>query len=55
MTGIAIALLGLVVPPLRLLYDYAWFVGFAVSGAVYVILMQRAEAPANEPGLETEG
>lgn len=39
--GIAVALLGLVIPPLRPLYDYAWFVGFGVSGAVYVMLMQR--------------
>src|SRR5580658_4494544 len=46
--GIAIALLGLVVPAVRWLYDYAWFVGFGVSGAVYVMLMQRAEAPAWE-------
>jgi NCS1 family nucleobase:cation symporter-1 len=46
--GIATALLGLVVPPLRLLYDYAWFVGFGVSGGVYVMLMQRAQAPAWE-------
>ncbi len=40
--GIAIALLGLVVPPVRWLYDYAWFVGFGVSAAVYVILMKQA-------------
>jgi len=46
--GIAVALLGLVVPAVRWLYDYAWFVGFGVSGAVYVMLMQRAEAPAWE-------
>jgi NCS1 family nucleobase:cation symporter-1 len=44
--GVAIALLGLVVPPLRLLYDYAWFVGFGVSGAAYVMLMQRVPVPA---------
>ena len=37
--GIALALLGLAVPPLRFLYDYAWFVGFGVSGAVYLLLM----------------
>jgi len=43
-TGVAIALVGLVVPPLRLLYDYAWFVGFGVSGAVYIALMQRSGA-----------
>ena len=39
--GIAVALLGLVVPPLRWLYDYAWFVGFLVAGAVYVAVMKR--------------
>ncbi len=39
--GIALALLGLVVPPLRWLYDYAWFVGFLISGAVYVAVMHR--------------
>jgi NCS1 family nucleobase:cation symporter-1 len=43
-TGVVVALLGLLVPSLRLLYDYAWFVGFGVAGAVYVVLMQRAEA-----------
>jgi NCS1 family nucleobase:cation symporter-1 len=53
-TGIAVALVGLAVPQLRLLYDYAWFVGFGVSGAVYVMLMQRAAAPANEPEWEPE-
>src|SRR5438105_4903554 len=40
--GIGIALLGLAVEPLRLLYDYAWFVGFAVSGVVYLMLMKRS-------------
>ncbi|MEO8025313.1 MAG: NCS1 family nucleobase:cation symporter-1 [Bryobacteraceae bacterium] len=41
--GVGIALVGLVVPPLRWLYDYAWFVGFLVSGAVYRILMSATE------------
>jgi NCS1 family nucleobase:cation symporter-1 len=36
--GAGVALIGLAVPPLRLLYDYAWFVGFAVSGGVYVLV-----------------
>ncbi len=40
--GIAVALLGLVIPPLRWLYDYAWFVGFAVSAATYVLFMRKA-------------
>ena len=39
--GIAVALLGLVIPPLRFLYDYAWFVGLAVAGAAHVALAQR--------------
>lgn len=40
--GIVIALLGLVVPAARWLYDYAWFVGFLVSGAVYIMLSRGA-------------
>src|SRR5215510_4480375 len=39
--GIAAALLGLAVPSLRFLYDYAWFVGFIVSAGVYLALMSR--------------
>ncbi len=38
--GVAAALLGLASPPLRFLYDYAWFVGFGVSAALYVAFMQ---------------
>jgi NCS1 family nucleobase:cation symporter-1 len=53
--GSGIALLGLVAPRLRWLYDYAWFVGFGVSGALYALLMQRAPAPANLPEWEGEG
>jgi NCS1 family nucleobase:cation symporter-1 len=41
--GVAAALLGLVIPTLRPLYDYAWFVGFAVSAASYTALMQARE------------
>jgi NCS1 family nucleobase:cation symporter-1 len=40
--GVVVALSGLVVPGMRWLYDYAWFVGFAVSGALYAALMRRA-------------
>jgi NCS1 family nucleobase:cation symporter-1 len=42
--GAAVALLGLVIAPLRWLYDYAWFVGFAVSAVVYTGLMRRTAA-----------
>lgn len=38
--GVAAALVGLVVPPLRWLYDYAWFAGFFASFLVYVALMR---------------
>jgi cytosine/uracil/thiamine/allantoin permease len=33
---------------LRLLYDYAWFVGFGVSGAAYLMTMQRSTASTQE-------
>ena len=38
--GIAVALVGLAIPSLRMLYDYAWFVGFGVAFAAYVLLMR---------------
>jgi NCS1 family nucleobase:cation symporter-1 len=51
--GIATALVGLVIPPLHFLYDYAWFIGFGVAGAVYLLMMQRV--PAAESAPEWEG
>jgi nucleobase:cation symporter-1, NCS1 family len=38
--GAGLALVGLLVPPLRVLYDYAWFVGFAAAFVVYVVAMR---------------
>src|SRR5882762_1416053 len=38
--GVGTALVGLGMPPVRWLYDYAWFVGFAVSGCLYLIMMR---------------
>jgi NCS1 family nucleobase:cation symporter-1 len=38
--GIVVALVGLVVPSLHWLYDYAWFVGFFVAAGFYVALMR---------------
>jgi NCS1 family nucleobase:cation symporter-1 len=46
-SGVVIALIGLFVPSLRWLYDYAWFVGFATAALVYIALM-RMTAPATE-------
>src|SRR5215469_10762463 len=37
--GAGTALVGLAVPSLRVLYDYSWFVGFAVAFTVYYALM----------------
>jgi NCS1 family nucleobase:cation symporter-1 len=37
--GAAVALVGLVFPPLRFWYDYSWFVGFIVSFVIYYFLM----------------
>ena len=53
-TGCAVAFIGLVYPPLRVLYDYAWFLGFAVSFTVYYALMsarQRRAVRVQPPAL----
>src|SRR5216110_2346209 len=39
--GSGIALIGLVIPPVRFLYDYSWFVGFIIAFASYLFLMSR--------------
>src|SRR5882762_3760980 len=44
--GAGTALVGLVVTPLRVLYSYSWFVGFAVSFAAYYTLMKLQRLPA---------
>lgn len=47
--GLLHTLFGTPVPPIFIqLYSAAWFVGFFVSGAVYVALMRR---PASQQGL----
>src|SRR5437763_13817823 len=37
--GSAVALMGLIIPSVRVLYDYSWFVGFVVAFMVYWFLM----------------
>ncbi|MBV9503709.1 MAG: NCS1 family nucleobase:cation symporter-1 [Acidobacteriia bacterium] len=44
--GALVALIGLVLPPLHWLYDYAWFAGFAASALLYAGLMQGSGEPA---------
>jgi len=50
--GCALAWGGVVVPVLRPLYDYAWFVGFLASGAVYATL--TVATPRIDAGLAAE-
>jgi NCS1 family nucleobase:cation symporter-1 len=40
LAGCALAWIGLVVPVLRPLYDYAWFVGFGVAAITHLVLMK---------------
>jgi len=49
--GTGVALVGLVVPPLHVFYDYSWFVGFTVSFVTYWALM-RAEEPIDDAAME---
>ena len=42
--GAGLAFIGLVVPSMRALYDYAWFVGFGTSFVVYWGLMRTPQA-----------
>jgi NCS1 family nucleobase:cation symporter-1 len=43
--GCLVAWIGLFVPSLRVLYDAAWFVGFAASAVSYLALMKLAPPP----------
>jgi NCS1 family nucleobase:cation symporter-1 len=52
LAGCVLAWGGLFVPALKPLYDYAWFVGFFVSFAVYVALMRAAPAFRSFPSPE---
>ena len=39
--GVLVALIGLIIPSVSFLYDYAWFVGFAVAFVTYLIIMKK--------------
>jgi NCS1 family nucleobase:cation symporter-1 len=43
--GSAVALMGLVIPSVRFLYDYSWFVGFVVAFLSYWTLMAKQLTP----------
>jgi len=42
--GAFAALIGLVIPSLRPLYDYAWFIGFFIASAVYLLSFRLSAA-----------
>jgi NCS1 family nucleobase:cation symporter-1 len=46
-TGVFAALIGLFVPSLKFLHDYAWFVGFGTSSLTYRAIMRKV-APVTE-------
>jgi NCS1 family nucleobase:cation symporter-1 len=53
--GVFAALVGKFVPRVAFLYDYAWFVGFFLSGAIYYVMMFSQRAKLGEvEGLEYE-
>ena len=49
LAGCALAWGGLVIPALKPLYDYAWFVGFFVAGAMHVVLSSAFRRPVVAP------
>jgi nucleobase:cation symporter-1, NCS1 family len=49
LAGCALAWGGLVIPALKPLYDYAWFVGFGVASVLYVALMRGRRLPEAAP------
>ena len=54
LAGCLFAWVGLAVPALRPLYDYAWFVGFGVAFAVHYGLMKLSPPPAVEASAADE-
>lgn len=48
--GAGTALAGLAIPSVRVLYDYSWFVGFAVSFVTYYVTMR----PQQQAGLTSQ-
>jgi NCS1 family nucleobase:cation symporter-1 len=49
--GAAVALAGMFWDPLRPIYDFSWFVGFGLAGALYWVLMQGRVPPPAPPGI----
>jgi NCS1 family nucleobase:cation symporter-1 len=47
--GTSVALIGLIVPLVRFLYDYSWFVGFLVAFVTYFALMAGRSSMELDP------
>ncbi|MBA2621455.1 MAG: cytosine permease, partial [Acidobacteria bacterium] len=52
--GCFFAWIGLIIPSLRFLYDYAWFVGFGVSFLAHLVLMKVAPPEIERENLTTD-
>jgi NCS1 family nucleobase:cation symporter-1 len=52
--GCFFAWIGLIFEPLKILYDYAWFVGFGVSFLTHWILMTAFPLPEETPSAAAE-
>jgi len=48
--GVGVALIGVFVPTLHFLYDYAWFVGFLVAGGAYLAMMRGGKQASEGAG-----
>lgn len=52
--GVVVALVGIFLPSLRWLYDYAWFVGFLISGAFYYVAMRGSHEAGSQSSVAAE-
>ena len=56
LVGCGLAWIGLIVPSLRTLYDYAWFVGFGASAVTHLLLSWNGrDRPSRNPSPQGEG
>jgi NCS1 family nucleobase:cation symporter-1 len=53
--GCALAWIGLVIPSMKALYDYGWFVGFLAAGLVYLAVASRGGAMSHRGATLAEG
>jgi nucleobase:cation symporter-1, NCS1 family len=51
--GCALAWIGLVIPSLKPLYDYGWFVGFGAAAVIHYVLM-KSFPPQTSTAIETQ-